>query len=229
VSSGIQNRARPDHAISHRAKSALTPTMADVTKMRYPLTSAGYVRVSTDEQDPDSQIKILRDAGIHPDLIFSDVGISGTRAPGDRPAYRRLLKVLEAGEIKDLYVSELSRLGRDTISTLEEMIRLNRAGVTVHSLSTNERVIEEAGPEFKPLLISALQLAADLERKHLSERTKAGMEAARARGAKPGRPEVKIPVEKIREFMDRGLSERSAVLASGTKLSTYYRKKKKDS
>jgi DNA invertase Pin-like site-specific DNA recombinase len=193
------------------------------------LTSAGYVRVSTDEQDPDSQIKILRDAGIHPDLIFSDVGISGTRAPGDRPAYRRLLKVLEAGEIKDLYVSELSRLGRDTISTLEEMIRLNRAGVTVHSLSANERVIEEAGPEFKPLLISALQLAADLERKHLSERTKAGMEAARARGAKPGRPEVKIPVEKIREFMDRGLSERSAVMASGTKLSTYYRKKKKDS
>jgi DNA invertase Pin-like site-specific DNA recombinase len=193
------------------------------------MTLAGYVRVSTDEQDPDSQIKILRDAGIHPDLIFSDVGISGTRAPGDRPAYRRLLKVLEAGEIKDLYVSELSRLGRDTISTLEEMIRLNRAGVTVHSLSTNERVIEEAGPEFKPLLISALQLAADLERKHLSERTRAGMEVARARGAKPGRPEVKIPVEKIKEFMDRGLSERSAVLASGTKLSTYYRKKKKDS
>jgi DNA invertase Pin-like site-specific DNA recombinase len=193
------------------------------------MTSAGYVRVSTDEQDPDSQIKVLRDQGIHPDLIFSDVGISGTREPGDRPGYKRLLKVLEAGEIKDLYVSELSRLGRDTISTLEEMIRLNRAGVNVHSLSPNERVIEETGPEFKPLLISALQLAADLERKHLSERTIRGIEAARARGSKPGRPEVKIPVEKIKEFMDRGLSERSAVLASGTKLSTYYRKKKEDS
>ena len=192
------------------------------------MTLAGYVRVSTDEQDPDSQIKVLRDKGIHPDLIFTDIGVSGTREPGDRPGYKRLMKMIEAGGISDLYVTELSRLGRDTISTLEEMIRLNKAGVNVHSLSPNERVIEETGPEFKPLLISALQLAADLERKHLSERTRAGIEAARARGKKPGRPFVKIPVDKIREFMDKGLSERSAVLASGTKLSTYYARKKEE-
>jgi DNA invertase Pin-like site-specific DNA recombinase len=51
------------------------------------------------------------------------------------------------------------------------------------------------------------------------------MEAAKARGARAGRPVIKIPVEKIKEFMEKGLSERSAVLASGTKLSTYYRKK----
>ena len=192
------------------------------------MTSAGYVRVSTDEQDPDSQIKVLRDAGISPDLIFSDVGISGSRDPGDRPGYRRLLKVIEAGGISDLYVTELSRLGRNTISTLEEMIRLSKAGVNLHSLSPNERVIEESRPEFRPLLISALQLAADIERQHLRERTKAGMRAARERGRKPGRPEVKIPVDKIKVYMERGLSERSAVLASGTKLSTYYKKKKEE-
>jgi DNA invertase Pin-like site-specific DNA recombinase len=192
------------------------------------LTSAGYVRVSTDEQDPDSQIMKLRDAGISQDMIFMDVGISGNREPGDRPGYKRLLKMLDAGGVSDLYVTELSRLGRNTITTLEEMIRLNKAGVTIHSLSPNEKVIEESREEFRPLIISALQLAADLERQHISERTKAGMEAAKARGAKAGRPVVKIPVEKIKEFMEKGLSERSAVLASGTKLSTYYRKKKDD-
>jgi DNA invertase Pin-like site-specific DNA recombinase len=195
------------------------------------LTLAGYARTSTKEQDISSQIAALKDAGVTVDLIFFDEGISGMKAPEDRKGYRRLMKLIEAGGVQDLYVFELSRIGRDTISTLGELIRLEKAGITVHSLSPQEKILEETQPAFRPLLISALQIAAEIERVHISERTRAGLEMVRLHGSKSGlKPggQPKPPnMNLIKGFMEKGLSERSAVLASGAKLSTYYRWKKK--
>jgi DNA invertase Pin-like site-specific DNA recombinase len=195
------------------------------------MISAGYARTSTEKQNISSQLAALKDVGIPIDLIFFDEGISGMKAPEERKGYRRLMKMIEAGGVQDLYVFELSRIGRDTISTLGELIRLERAGVTVHSLSPQEKILEETQPAFRPLLISALQIAAEIERVHISERTRAGLEMVRLHGSKsglkPGGQEKPPNMNLIKGFMEKGLSERSAVLASGAKLSTYYRWKKK--
>jgi DNA invertase Pin-like site-specific DNA recombinase len=195
------------------------------------MTLAGYARTSTKEQDISSQLAALKEAGVPADLIFFDEGISGMKAPEDRKGYKRLMKLIEAGGVEDLYVFELSRIGRDTISTLGELIRLEKAGITVHSLSPQEKILEETRKEFRPLLISALQIAAEIERVHISERTRAGLEMVRLHGSKSGKKpggQPKPPnMNLIKGFMEKGLSERSAVLASGAKLSTYYRWKKK--
>jgi len=201
------------------------------------VTLVGYARTSTKEQDISSQLTALKEVGVSTELIFFDEGISGMKAPEDRKGYRRLMKMIEVGGteepfgITDLYVFELSRIGRDTISTLGELIRLEKAGVTVHSLSPQEKILEETQPAFRPLLISALQIAAEIERVHISERTRAGLEMVRLHGSKSGKKpggQPKPPnMNLIKGFMEKGLSERSAVLASGAKLSTYYRWKKK--
>jgi DNA invertase Pin-like site-specific DNA recombinase len=187
----------------------------------------GYARTSRESQDISSQIAALTGAGVDPTLIFQDEGVSGTKAPGERPGYKRLKKFIEADHVTELYVFELSRLGRDTITTLEELIRLEGLGIKITSLSPREGILKEVRPEFRPILISALQLAADLERVHISERTLAGLATARAKGKKLGRREKVPDMKKVKEMMDRGLSERSAVLACGYRLSTYYGHKKK--
>jgi putative DNA-invertase from lambdoid prophage Rac len=186
----------------------------------------GYARTSRESQDISSQIAALNQAGIGSEFIFQDEGVSGTKAPGERPGYKRLKKLVEAGGVTDLYVFELSRLGRDTITTLEELIRLEGLGIRITSLSPREGILKEVRPEFRPILISALQLAADLERAHISERTLAGLATARAKGKKLGRREKVPDMKRIREYMEKGLSERASVLASGYRLSTYYKWKK---
>ena len=191
------------------------------------IVAAGYARTSTSDQNIGSQIEALLAAGVSSDMIFQDAGISGTKAPEARAGYKRLMRTIEIGGITDLYLFELSRLGRDTMSTIGELIRLDKAGVRVHSLSERERIINESRPEFRPILISALQLAAEIERVHISERTRQGLLTARTRGVRLGPPMKEPNWKEVRRFMDLGLSERAAALATGCRLSTYYDWKRK--
>ena len=187
----------------------------------------GYARVSTTEQTTEHQVTQLINAGIPHHQIYTDDGVSGMKEPSKRPGYRRLMKVIETGEVTDLYVYEVSRLGRDTRSTLEELIRLEKGGITVHSLSQSESILEDVqNPALRPLLISVFQLAADLERQHISERTRVGLETARARGKVLGRRRVEVDWECIKRWMDKGLSERAAVKVCGYAETTFYRRKK---
>lgn len=138
----------------------------------------GYARVSTEEQNLDLQ-KIALEAN-HCDLIVTDQGISGSRA--DRPGLRRVLECVQAGDT--VVVWRLDRLGRSLTHLVGLMADFRVRGI--HFASLNE-AIDTSTPTgmFVFHMIAAL---AEFERALISERTRAGMAAARVRGVKLGRP-----------------------------------------
>lgn len=138
----------------------------------------GYARVSTDDQNLDLQMDALVKAGVHPGKIYSEY-VSG--AAKRRPELRECIKVLGPGDV--LVIWKLDRLGRDLIEVVKLADELRLRGVQLRSL-TEQIDTTNAFGEFFFILIAAL---AQLERKLISERTKAGIEAAKARGYIAGR------------------------------------------
>src|SRR5574344_1440010 len=84
--------------------------------------SAAYVRVSKVDQDAEHQIRRYREMGIPEGLIFIDAGTSGAKHHMKRPQFRQMNALVEGGDVGTLWVSELTRLGRDTLGTIECLI-----------------------------------------------------------------------------------------------------------
>lgn len=185
-----------------------------------------YARTSQDSQDMARQIKQLSEAGIPEQLIFRDQGVSGGKSPDSRPGYKQLMSHLNTGEVTELYVTDISRLGRDAKGTLQEIWRLQDAGIKVVSLNKLDEFVLNAQPELQPLLTSAVTLGADLQRKKIKEDTKAGLARAREQGKQIGRPRVEIDWKQIEFWKKKGLSERASALVCGYNLNTFYRRKK---
>lgn len=137
----------------------------------------GYARVSTVEQSMDLQTSALKTAGC--DNILSDEGFSG--ADFSRPGLSKLLRTLRRGDT--LTVWRLDRLGRSLFELLKLIRDLNERGVEFRSLSESLDTSTPAGR----LLLHVLASMAEFERSLISERTRAGMAAARARGSRIGR------------------------------------------
>lgn len=143
----------------------------------------GYARVSTEEQHLDLQIQALQSAGC--DCIFSDRGLSGVKT--DRPGLRDALATVRGGDT--LIVWKLDRLGRSLGHLVAVISELDRNSVRVVSLTEAIDTQSPAG-RFTLHMLAAL---AEFERSLISERTRAGMAAARIRGSKIGRPRVLDP------------------------------------
>lgn len=138
----------------------------------------GYARVSTDEQSIDLQTNALTRAGC--DRIFVDQGISG--AQESRPALDKVLALLQSGDT--LVTWKLDRLGRSLSHLIRVITGLERRGVAFRSLS--EAI--DTGTASGRLLFHVMGALAEFERSLISERTRAGLAAARARGSLIGRP-----------------------------------------
>jgi len=168
----------------------------------------GYVRVSTLDQHPENQIAQLTAAGVCRDCIFEDRGVSGTVPPNKRPGFKKMLSFLEKhrGEVRCLIVVELSRLGRTTLETIKTVDLLEQTGAIVWSLSPNEKFTQSEETATRQLMLMILAWVAERERDNLVERTKAGLDRARAEGKTLGRPRGAIDWEKVIELRNEGLS-----------------------
>lgn len=138
----------------------------------------GYARVSTDEQSLSLQIDALKEAKC--DIIYTDHGISG--ALGTRPGLDKTLTTLVAGD--RLVVWRLDRLGRSLVNLIQLLDKLGQNKVSFHSLNENIDTSSSGGR----LVFHLMAALAEFERALISERTRAGMEAARSRGQRIGRP-----------------------------------------
>lgn len=157
----------------------------------------GYARVSTTEQSLDLQLNALTAAGCA--SILTDDGFSG--ADFSRPGLTKLLRSLRRGDT--ITVWRLDRLGRSLFELLKLVRELNERGVEFRSLSESLDTSTPAGR----LLLHVLASMAEFERSLISERTKAGMAAARARGSQMGRRPA---------MTDEELREARLVLAAGS-------------
>lgn len=137
----------------------------------------GYARVSTVEQNLDMQISALKAAGCS--RIFTDHGLSG--ADFQRPGLLKALGQIKRGDM--LVVWRLDRLGRSLVDLIQTVNGLSKRGCDFRSLTESIDTSSSGGR----LLFHVMGAMAEFERSIISERTKAGMEAARARGSRMGR------------------------------------------
>ncbi|MCZ4072556.1 recombinase family protein [Agrobacterium sp. LMR679] len=138
----------------------------------------GYARVSTNEQHLDLQLKALEANGCH--HTFTDKGISGSTF--DRPGLAEALNAVHAGDM--LVVWRLDRLGRSLIDLIGAINDLGTREVEFRSL--NEAI--DTSTSGGRLTFHIMAAMAEFERAIISERTNAGMSAARSRGSFIGRP-----------------------------------------
>lgn len=142
----------------------------------------GYARVSTNDQDVQLQLNALESAGCAKDNIFID-HISGMRT--ERPGLEKCIIKLEAGDT--LLVWRLDRLGRSMPHLVSLIEDLGKKGIGFRSLCDGAIDTTTASGE---LIFNIFSSLAQFERKLIQERTKAGLEAARARGKSGGRKKI---------------------------------------
>ena len=178
----------------------------------------GYARVSTADQHLERQTDALEQYGT--DKIFCEK-MSGTKK--NRPELDRLLQELHNGDT--LVIESLSRLGRSVKNLSELMERFNQQNVRLVSLKETIDTQSSTGR----LLFTILSSLAQFERDVLAERTKEGLNAARARGSLGGRP--KIDAKKIEKavalYQTRQYTLAEIAELTGVSTSTLYRYVKK--
>ncbi len=157
----------------------------------------GYARVSTSDksQKIDSQIKSLTDAGVLHDNIYTDFA-SGAKE--DRPKLKKCLSVLREGDT--LVVFKLDRLGRNLKHLLDIVDVLDRDKVNLKIVNAFGSTLD-TNTSMGRLIFTVFGAMAEFERALIIERTKAGLEAARARGRKGGRP-LKVTPAMVKTMQD---------------------------
>ena len=166
----------------------------------------GYVRVSDTDQTEDLQIDALKLAGC--DVIYGDHGVSGKVTK--RQGLDELLSSLK--EDDTLCVWKLDRLGRSTIHLLQLLDDLRKRGIDFQAITQGIDTTTAVGR----MLYGQLAVFAEFEREQISERTKAGMAAAKARGKHVGRPR-KLNSAQINQVR-RKLANRSATITHMAKV-----------
>ncbi len=136
----------------------------------------GYGRVSTTDQNPDSQRDALSRANVH--QVFMDA-FTGTKA--SRPELDKMRQQLRSGDT--LVITRLDRLGRSAKDLLNLVSELDEAGVNLEVLDQN---INTSTPEGK-LFFTLVASFAEFEREIMRARTIDGLASARARGRVGGR------------------------------------------
>src|SRR6478752_2980683 len=144
----------------------------------------GYARTSTTGQDHALQLDALTKAGC--ERIFVEVG-SGTRT--DRQELRAALEFARDGDV--IVVYSLSRLARSIRHLLDLGDELQKRNIGLKSLT---EAVDTTSPQGR-FLFSILAAMGEMEVELLRERTKAGLQAARARGRVGGRPKSLDPTK----------------------------------
>ncbi len=177
----------------------------------------GYMRVSSegDRQTTNLQRDALLKVGVDSRHIFEDKA-SGTK--NKRPGLQKALDFLQKGDC--LVVWKLDRLGRSLPHLLDIITTLHKEGISFRSLTEQMDTTTPHGG----LLFNIFGSLAQYERALTRERIIAGLEAAKRRGRRSGRPRA-INEEKMENILDglkAGASKASICRSFGIKRSTLY-------
>ena len=180
----------------------------------------GYARISTKEQNINLQIDALKKEGC--DKIFEDIGISGSRV--ERKGLKEALEYLREGD--SFVVWKLDRAFRSLRHMIDLTNNLKEKSIEFKSLQDS---IDTSSPGGR-LVFHIMASIAEFERDLIKERTKTGLEAARARGRFGGRPK-KISDKKFKALVElydqKSLTVEEIVSTVGITRTTFYRRLEK--
>lgn len=174
----------------------------------------GYARVSTRQQDLSRQLDLLERYECH--KIYTEK-ISGIRT--NRPELNKLKKRVKEND--KIIIESFSRLGRSTKDLIDLVYFFERKGVKVISIKEN---FDTQTPQGK-LMMTVFQAFSQFERDIIVERTKEGLDSARARGNIGGRPRIdpKLIQHALNLYLKEGRTVVDICAQTGIKRSTFYR------
>jgi len=149
--------------------------------------AALYARVSTEDkgQDPEVQLGPMRDlAGSKGWTVSEYVDHASASDLRGRREWRRLLADSRQGRVDLVLVWKLDRFARSALDALQWLQQLDAAGTGLKILTQDIDTTSPAGR----LVFTILAAVAEMERELIRERVRAGMDTARARGRRLGRP-----------------------------------------
>lgn len=179
-----------------------------------------FARVSTNVQEYDRQVNELttlaKSNGWSVEAVFAEK-ISGAKSNKERTELLNMVNYVEGNHINKVLVTELSRLGRDTLQVLEVIQMLNEKGISLYIQNYNIETLTKDGKvnAMSQFLITILAEVARMERKTIRERVESGYKNYRANGGKVGR---KIGYKKTEESMREQYTEEIKLLKKGYSL-----------
>ena len=179
-----------------------------------------FARVSTSVQEYDRQVNeltMLANAnGWSVESVFAEK-ISGAKANTERTELLSMINYIEVNHIDKVLVTELSRLGRDTLQVLEVIELLNSKGISLYIQNYNIETLTKEGKVngMSQFLITILAEVARMERKTIRERVESGYKNFRANGGKVGR---KVGYQKSESMMKEQYTEEIKLLKKGYSL-----------
>ncbi|HDX9614515.1 TPA: recombinase family protein [Bacillus toyonensis] len=155
----------------------------------------GYIRVSSKDQNIERQFKKMKDLQIEERFIFID------RESGknfDRPNYKAMKEIIREGDL--VYIDSLDRLGRNYEGVIKEWKHITRELNADIVILDNQKLFDsrqfksmgDMGKLMEDQFLSLLSYVADQERKKIKQRQAEGIEAAKQRGQKLGRPTLEL-------------------------------------
>src|SRR5207342_2483551 len=168
--------------------------------------AALYVRVSTDAQTVENQIRELRQVakrrGWDVVEVYSDAGISGAKGRNGRPGLDSMLKDASRRKFDIAMAWAIDRLGRSLVDLLGTIGHLEACGVDLY---LDQQSIDTTTPMGK-LVFQITGAFAEFERTMIRQRIKAGLKRAIAQGVKLGRPKLDSTTErKVRKQLAKGV------------------------
>lgn len=155
----------------------------------------GYIRVSTQDQTEARQLIALSEVGVSDKNIFIDK-LSGKDF--NRPQYIKLKKKLNRGDL--LYILSIDRLGRNYIEIQEQWrILTKEMGIDIcvidMPLLDTRQNKDLIGTFIADVVLQLLSFVAQNERENIRSRQRQGIDAAKKRGVKFGRPLKDVPAD----------------------------------
>ena len=187
----------------------------------------GYARVSSKDQNEARQIIALSQFPVKKENIYIDK-FSGKDF--DRPKYSELIKILKEQDI--LVIKEIDRIGRNYEEILEQWrvitkeIKADIVVLDMPLLDTRTRKENLTGTFIADLVLQILSYVAETERQSIKQRQREGIEAAKKRGVKFGRPCIPIPEEfyDLKEkWLNKKITSREAATTINVSQDTFLR------
>lgn len=197
-----------------------------------------FVRVSKKDMDYQRQISDLETVAKQKDISIVETiteKVSGSKKTKDRPSMQRLLKMAKEGAFQTVLVSEVSRLGRNTREVINVVEDLNDLGINIYLHNFRmETIIDGKRNPMLQMMIPIMAEFARMEREHLIERTRSGLENAKRQGKTLGRPtgttkddtDILEQYPSIVRSLKKGLSIREAAKVNDVAPNTVVKVKK---
>ena len=190
----------------------------------------GYIRVSSKDQNPERQIKKMRNLNIEDRYMFIDKS-SGKNFT--RPQYQAMLLIIREGDI--IYLDALDRLGRNYTGIIDEWNYITRNLKADIVILENEDLFDsrkfktmgDLGKLLEDQFLSMLSYIADQERDKIRQRQAEGIIIAKNKGIKFGRPKKEITplfMEIYPDWKQKKITSKESMKILQMKPNTFYRR-----